>query len=210
MRKASSVDLRGSVDSQLLADLAWLEARLVNGWLKRDSTQALIGQAIFTQYLVDRRIVTTDRLEQIYDVTSLPAALRMPEAAAQLFGWLRDVFNGDMFPGVLATEKLPRDSLCQIADFLEATNIETWQGSLFPYQFDVIPVELVSSIYEQFVHADNQVVGSKAVTGDASSNATSEASALGIHYTRLPVVQLVLYEVMNGLTGKETVLDLTC
>ena len=38
----------------------------------------------------------------------------------------------------------------------------------------------------------------------------TETGRLSVYYTRLPVVSLVLDEVMDGLTGKETVLDLTC
>ena len=68
--------------------------------------------------------------------------------------------------------------------------------TLFPYQFDVIPVELISSIYEQFAHADPVNTG----TGTETD----------IFYTRLSLVSLVLDEVMDGLTGAETVLDLTC
>ena len=38
----------------------------------------------------------------------------------------------------------------------------------------------------------------------------TDTGRLSVYYTRLPVVSLVLDEVMDGLTGKETVLDLTC
>jgi len=88
----------------------------------------------------------------------------------------------------------------RVADFLEAVDTKTGQGSLFPYQFDVIPVELISSIYEQFAHSASKT----------NENETSAARRLGVHYTRLPLVSLVLDEVMDGATGKETVLDLTC
>jgi type I restriction-modification system DNA methylase subunit len=63
----------------------------------------------------------------------------------------------------------------------------------------VIPVELISSIYEQFAHAEPQTGGKR-----------TEALRNGVHYTRLSVVSLVLDEVMDGLSGRESVLDLTC
>ena len=68
--------------------------------------------------------------------------------------------------------------------------------TLFPYQFDVIPVELISSIYEQFAHADPVN--------------TDTGTETDVFYTRLSLVSLVLDEVIDGLTGAETVLDLTC
>jgi len=63
----------------------------------------------------------------------------------------------------------------------------------------VIPVELISSIYEQFAHAEPGIGGQR-----------TEALRNGVHYTRLSVVSLVLDEVMDGLSGQESVLDLTC
>lgn len=63
----------------------------------------------------------------------------------------------------------------------------------------MIPVELISSIYEQFAHAEPQTGGKR-----------TEALRNGVHYTRLSVVSLVLDEVMDGLSGRESVLDLTC
>ncbi|MGH6816508.1 MAG: Eco57I restriction-modification methylase domain-containing protein [Hyphomicrobiaceae bacterium] len=97
-----------------------------------------------------------------------------------------------------------RKHLDRVADFLEAVDPLTGQTTLFPYQFDVIPVELISSIYEQFAHSQSapnraDIIGKK-----------SEAANGSVHYTRLPAVSLVLDEVMDGLRGDETVLDLTC
>ena len=100
--------------------------------------------------------------------------------------------------------------------------------SLFPYQFDVIPVELISAIYEQFVHSADSESNNRAPTNarkegvyytplavhsaDSESNnrAPTNARKEGVYYTPLAAVSLVLDEVFNGLTGDEHVLDLTC
>ncbi len=60
----------------------------------------------------------------------------------------------------------------------------------------MIPVELISSIYEQFAHADRTTPG--------------PGSGTDVFYTRFALVSLVLDEITDGLTGEETVLDLTC
>ena len=73
--------------------------------------------------------------------------------------------------------------------------------SLFPYRFDVIPVELISSIYERFVHSSEQHDGRQ----DRTSGQATDA-----HYTPLTAVNLVLDELFEGLSGSETVIDLTC
>ena len=194
-QQSDAVDRKTSVDQQLLSDLAALEHDLVEAGLDNSSAQGLIGRSIFTQYLIDRQIVTEQLLERDYGHRTLPGILRVPAATEQLFGWLREIFNGDMFPLEQSTAPGLRH-LGRVADFLEAVDPESGQTTLFPYQFDVIPVELISSIYEQFAHSD-------------PSTPNSSAGA-DVFYTRLPLVSLVLDEIMEGLTGKETVIDLTC
>ena len=194
-QQTSAVNRKNSVDRQLLSDLSALERDLVEVGMDRSGAQGLIGRAIFTQYLIDRQIVTERFLMGNYDHHTLPAILRSPFATKRLFDWLRETFNGDMFPLEGSTTPKP-EHLIRVADFLEAVDPNTGQMSLFPYQFDVIPVELISSIYEQFAHTDS-----------STPNTNSEND---VFYTRLSLVSLVLDEVMEGLTGEETVLDLTC
>ena len=194
-QQADNVNRRTSVDSQLLSDLAVLERDLVKAGQDRTEAQGLIGRSIFTQYLIDRRIIPEQLLENDYGHDTLSAILRDRRATERLLDWLRRTFNGDMFPSehsaVPDTEHLGR-----VADFLDAIDPESGQMTLFPYQFDVIPVELISSIYEQFAHTDPVN--------------TDTGTETDVFYTRLSLVSLVLDEVMDGLTGVETVLDLTC
>ncbi len=183
------------VDQQLLSDLGALERDLLQADLDRPSAQGLIGRSIFTQYLTDRGIVTRQLLESECSHGSLSSILRDRQATERLFYWLRDTFNGDMFPAEASL--LPEEKhLCRVADFLDAMDPESGQASLFPYQFDVIPVELISSIYEQFVHT--------------ATTLNSEGDGQDVHYTRLSLVSLILDEIMDGLEGQETVLDLSC
>ena len=186
---ADAVDRRDRVDRQLLSDLAALERDLLDDGLPRVDAQALIGRSVFAQFLLDRGILNIHE--------SLAAILRKPDAARRLFDWLSETFNGDMFPQCTATS---RDGhLIRVADFLEAVDPQTRQTTLFPYRFEVIPVEVISSIYEQFAQAASAVHGS-------SPNAVET----DVFYTPVPLVSMVLDEVTEGLTGDETVLDLTC
>jgi hypothetical protein len=199
--KTKQVDRKTAVDQQLLSDLAVLERDLVSTNLVRDEAQALIGRAIFTQYLLDRDIITAERMNSLCGTTRLSAALRDRQATSQLFQWLSMTFNGDMFPPSSAAPPAP-EHLSRVANFLDAVDPVSGQSTFFPYQFDVIPVELISSIYEQFAHS-----GAAPIAGRARS---TEATRSGVYYTRLPVVALILDEVMDGLDGEQTVLDLTC
>lgn len=206
---SDKVNRKSSVDAQLLSDLAAIERDLVKGGLERGAAQGLIGRSIFTQYLVDRDIVGAHRLEQECGASTLPAALRDNDAAGRLFGWLAEVFNGDMFPPAATGGPIGQTHLSRVADFLEAVDPETGQTTFFPYQFDVIPVELISSIYEQFAHSKNGATPENTDTPSATET-PAQAKRRGVHYTRLPVVSLILDEVMSTATGDETVLDLTC
>ena len=206
--RSDVVNRKTSVDEQLLSDLAALERDLVGAGLERAAAQGLIGRSIFTQYLVDREIVVSARLQQECGAPSLPLALRDPQAAQRLFRWLADVFNGDIFPPSTTESSIGTAHLSRVADFLEAVDPYTQQTTFFPYRFDIIPVELISSIYEQFAHSSTS---SAENVGDSHSiEETTQAKRRGVHYTRLPVVSLILDEVMSNATGNETVLDLTC
>ena len=179
-----------AVDARLLSDIASLESELRRAGLSADRAQGLIGRAIFAQYLVDRGIITEPFLREEFDGSSLPDILRHRQQASRLFRFLVDKFDGDMFPN---TGVMPAGGhLAHVASFLEGE--ATGQGSLFPYRFDLIPVELISAIYEQFVHS-----------ADAD-----HAEELDVHYTPLAAVSLIMDEVMQNITGEETVLDITC
>ncbi len=193
--QAQSVHRKTCVDQQLLSDLAVLEQDLLSAGLDRSGVQGLIGRSIFAQYLIDRKIVKRRFLQNEYGNGRLSCILRDREAVKRFFGWLCDTFNGDMFPAEASFLPEARH-LQRVADFLDAVDPVSGQTTLFPYQFDVIPVELISSIYEQFAHA--------APTSD------DETNEVDVHYTRLSLVSLVLDEVMDGLGGGETVLDLSC
>lgn len=192
---ARHVDRESSVDRHLLSDLAKLERNLVKAGMSRSDAQGLIGRTIFTQYLIDRQIITTKNLADLYGYNTLANILQDRYATERLFDRLREIFNGDMFPS--EKSQIPSERhLCQVSDFLNATDPDSGQRSLFPYQFDVIPVELISSIYEQFARGEDS-------TSDFGHGRD-------VFYTPLPLVSLVLDEVTEGLTGTETVLDLTC
>ena len=196
--RESRVDRKDRVDSRLLRDLLLLENTLIKADLDQAQAQALIGRCIFAQYLVDREIVTRDRLVKQCGRPDLPGVLTDRAATESLFAWLSESFNGDMFPpgstSVPATEHLEK-----VARFLTGEDLETGQRHFFPYRFDVIPVELLSAIYEQFVHS-----------ASTDSTGANPARSQGVFYTPLAAVSLVLDEVCDGLTGEETVLDLSC
>ena len=196
----TGVDRRAGVDRALLRDLSALEGDLTKSGLDHLEAQGLIGRTIFAKYLIDREIVTGERLKAECGHGDLAEILHDRDATGRLFAWLRETFNGDMFPDTPVDPPDPAH-LRRVARFLRA-EAPDGQTSLFPYRFDVIPVELISSIYERFVHASSSEAG-----GPAKRNG---AKTQGVYYTPLPAVTMVMDEVFEGLTGDETVIDLTC
>jgi hypothetical protein len=190
------VTREGRVDQQLLADLRDVENELCSDkhGLPRDIAQGLLGRSIFVRYLTDRGIMRADILKE-FGSERLDIILSNREHAYQLFDWIRDTFNGDLFPIAPTERKTVRSRhLRLVAETLTGVSPRTGQGSLWPYKFDVIPIELISSIYEQFAHAKDN----------------DEADTEGLHYTPVSVVNLVLDEVMRDLNPSARILDMTC
>jgi hypothetical protein len=193
---ARRIDRQQRVDATLLRELTAVERKLLDAGLVSLLAQKLIGRTIFSQYLIDRGILKTERLQCLFGHSRLSDTLRSPGAARELFDWLRATFNGDLFPPDVEDERthiLP-EHLETLANFLDGHEAETGQLSAFPFRFDFIPVELISSIYEQFAHS---VAGGSAATQ-------------GLHYTPVNLVDLALDQVMDDVPGTAKVLDPAC
>jgi len=204
----SKISRRHRVDRELLAEISSLEQRLVDltpddgepgvRALARDLAQRFIGRCIFTWYLLDRG------LAQPFLPPNLPPDLSLmfatAESAFQLFDWLRSTFNGDLFPmddPGAEHEHLTPEHLSYLRDFIEGRSLipeRHGQGRLFRFRFNAIPVDLVSSIYQQF----------------ARSSAADEADSQGLHYTPVELVHLTLDPVFEALPLKARVVDPAC
>ena len=156
----------------------------------------MAARGIFSQYLIDRRILRKENLPQLFGRSGLSDTLRSPDAAGELFDWLRATFNGDLFPPDVDNERthVRPVHLATLADFLDGHEAATGQLSAFPFRFDYIPVELISSIYEQFAH----------------SVAGGDALAQGLHYTPVNLVDLALDLAMDRVASTAKVLDPAC
>jgi hypothetical protein len=204
------IDRRHRVDRQLLDEINVLEYRLTclppaNGQplsdqkaeiqASLDFAQRLIGRCIFTSYLVDRGIAQPFLPEGFpANVASMFATV---DSAFRLFEWLRGTFNGDLFPmddPGAEHQRLSAAHLEQLRDFVEGRSLLSGQGRLFRFRFDAIPVDLISSIYQQF----------------ARSSAADEARTQGLHYTPVELVHLTLDPVFESLPSSARVIDPTC
>lgn len=203
----AKINRRHRVDRELLAEISALEERLTElapegdeqqRQLAQDLAQRFIGRCIFTWYLLDRG------LAQPFLPATLPPRLEAmfatPDSAFELFDWLRATFNGDLFPmddPGAERDHLTSEHLDLIRDFVEGRSLipeRKGQGRLFNFRFNAIPVDLISSIYQQF----------------ARSSAAENAATQGLHYTPVELVHLTLDPVFEGLAPEARVVDPAC
>lgn len=196
---ARPIDRRSRIDNVLLFELEHLLTKLVGEGLRPSFAQKLVGRCIFFQYLVHRGYIGDAELRDRFGAPDLSGILTNLEWTYGLFRWLRRTFNGDLFP--IEDEATERAQLRQdpallgpLTDFFGRFNVSDRQGRFFPFRFDAIPVELVSSIYEKFVHMSE----------------TDGTPLRGVHYTPINLVDLVLDPVFEGLPATARVLDPAC
>lgn len=106
--------------------------------------------------------------------------LNSKDATYCLFNSLKEKFNGDTLQvAEIETEIITQKDLDELRTFiLGDSELESKQLALWPfYSFDIIPIQLISSIYELFFHLSD------------------EDDEKGTYYTPLHLVNLVMDEV---------------
>lgn len=196
--KAKQIDRQQRVDSVLVRDLNEAEEKLTKeGKLERRFAHAILIRSVFVAYLQDRGILKQDFFNNRFRVDSFNELLNDKNATYQLFDWLQTIFNGDLFPVTPEEENDVEEKHLKVVQSLigGVEEIATGQKRIWQaYDFKVIPIELISSIYEGFIYANN-------------SQSAKESST---HYTPVNLVNLVLSEVFKELDGNAKVLDLAC
>jgi hypothetical protein len=204
--EAEKIDRSQRVDESLLKDLEWAERKLIKAGLLSDVAHALLGRSIFVAYLQDRGILTPSFFRREFNAGSFVEVLRSKTATYALFRWIRRTFNGSLFPltrkirstngsRTLREQDVVEPSHLKILrDLMAGTEMRSGQGRLWPYDFRIIPVELISSIYEKFSYsADPQ-----------------EARSRSTYYTPYNLVNLVLTHVLNEPPENAKILDSAC
>lgn len=197
-QNAKQIDRKKRVDRVLVENLQEAEKKLRGEGLQSEIAHALLMQSIFVAYLEDRGILDTEFFYSRFQVNSFIDLLDDIAGTNSLFAWLQETFNGDMFPlpSIILKNSYETRHLKTVKNLVGGeVDIKTGQGRLWRfYDFKVIPVELISSIYENFLYAKD----------------SKTAKKLSIHYTPINLVDLVLDEVFKSLKGSAKVLDLSC
>lgn len=131
------------VDKDLLLNLIALRNDLIeNG--NEQVIHLIILRCLFVKYLEDRRIFNPGYLSEIL-------ASKSVDRLIAAFGEVCKI-NGDVFGGNrLTVEDIKESYLDKLYLFFSA-DYQSGQGTLFPYQFDNIPIQLISHVYEAFLN----------------------------------------------------------
>lgn len=145
---------------------------IVDNIHKTDSkpfANSLVLRLIFIRYLIDREIeIDFEGLGGIDRETAKKNLVNIVQSKEQLyalFNYLKhDAFNGDLFelyscPNTKRNEKdiISQEVLNELSFFLSGSDIKNKQFVLFDlYDFNIIPVELISNIYERFLGTEKQ------------------------------------------------------
>lgn len=169
-------------DKLLIRDLKIVRAALAEkglGGNKLKHAHALIGRSMFIRYLEDRDILTTEYFNDVarsrkdweqllnkkpekpdidprMERLLYPRVLSSKDFTYALFTKLAEDFNGDMFPQSEEEQSIvTQEHLTLLQGFLRGdTNIQK-RLFFYAYRFNIIPIELISNIYEEFYQAEN-------------------------------------------------------
>lgn len=168
----------------------------------------LLSRSILIKYLEERKdsngesVFPKDFYEQFsFDNTvckQYTDVLGNKDATYNLFSVLESKFNGDMLPLIdNEREIITKGDLQELKSFLIGdSDLESQQMTLWPlYDFNIIPIKIISSIYELFFHLSD--------VGDDDK---------GTYYTPLHLVDTLLDEVYpwEGVYEPISIIDPSC
>lgn len=207
-------DLKNRADKALIRDLKTVRRELFNAGLSDDKARfahALIGRSIFIRYLEDRKVLTEEYFLKIarqksgwtnllrnpvnrsgFDFsnhqTFYPRILADKEFTYALFRSLGHDFNGDMFPEVDEEEQVVTQDHLRLIQNLLYSDVETQKRLFFyAYRFDIVPIDLISSIYEEFYHPSTK-----------DDEKKRKARQDGAYYTPPVLAEFVLSQVLTA------------
>lgn len=211
-------------DRALIRDLKTVRHQLAGITTKAQQPKlrhlhSLIGRAIFIRYLEDREILSPEYFARVathhtewqrilgespsipvldprFMELSFPKVLQDKEFTYALFEQLATDFNGDIFP-IDDTERdtIQQTHLDRLRGFLTSSTSDQTNLFFFAYRFDVIPIELISTIYEEFYNERVEKYKNR-----------------GSHYTPPSLVEYVLAQTLTPevLAARPRVIDPAC
>lgn len=157
-----------TVDQYLLQNLSDTRDALTTGKnaLTIPQAHAFLGRILFTCYLIDRGIIdlrdyfSIEGTQLVDLLTGQSAEGALADLYRVLFPELKKRLNGSMFDGDLEAEQgyIKTTHIELISNFLSGDHVAHRQKTLgyWAYNFQMIPIETISGIYEDFLKAEDE------------------------------------------------------
>jgi type I restriction-modification system DNA methylase subunit len=213
-------------DKTLLANLSSIRRQLKEKGLEYDTIHDLLARFIFIQFLFQREdsqgvsaispvylANLCERGELSGKHSSLEEIFSSYDDTYKFFRLLNKKFNGDLFPGDNDEDwqeemrKVRPEHLKLLAEFISGDiQLDNGQYSFWRmYSFDTIPLEFISSIYEEFVSQQQH----QQKDGESTNNIKREK---GVFYTKSHLVDFMLDNVLpwDEIEWDLKILDPSC
>ncbi|MCI5192013.1 MAG: hypothetical protein D3915_02640 [Candidatus Electrothrix sp. AU1_5] len=169
-QNSDKFDTKQSVDTYLLDNLGALRDEISAGpcGLKKSEAHTFLARVLFSSYLIDRSIIDLSNFpycacqpgSKLVDVLEPLKATDAKKILYRLFADLKEKFNGSMFEQSSTTEQeqIQDDHIDLLVKFLRGHKVRSRQLSLgfWAYDFQWIPVETISAIYEDFLAKEDR------------------------------------------------------
>jgi len=207
-RNVERFQIDSSIFRMLLNNLDFMRRKLLESGLAPKHVYSILIRSIFVKYLEDRRdnrglgVFPTRFFDQFLNgATCFTELLREKKSTYEFFRYLGDKFNGDVFiVDKTEEDEVKQEHLNLLQRMLKGEeHLETRQMVLWPlYSFAVIPIQLISTIYELMFF--------KLKTDE------HDVSPAGIYYTPYRLVEFLMGEVLpvSETSLNSRILDPAC
>lgn len=183
-------ELKRELDKDLLNNLIALKSALSSFDKDSNNIDLLILKCIFVKYLEDRQILPNKPLTTALSTGNQSTLIACFDEIRKING---DILNAEI---QISDQHIRELHIFFSEDYLLFKRTRQ-SSAFFPYQFDKIPIQLISNIYENFLSSTNR----------------NKKKTQGIYYTRTFVVDFMLKESVYPIldTNKcATILDPAC
>ncbi len=204
MLKFTTAERNATVDKEFLKTLADWRERLASHIALRNSfdddfalaeaVQRILDRLVFVRILEDRDIETEQHLERLTQQRSTQRGEEnIYDAFVKLSQRLAPKYNGLLFNAHPLSEELAID------DAAFRPIVKELHANESPYRFDVIPVDVLGTIYERFLGDEIRLTTS----GRAKVETKPEVrKAGGVYYTPQYIVEYIVENTVGNLLKK--------
>lgn len=183
-----------SIDKELIGVLNVLKSKLFNAVsiLEKnkekieETVQALIDRTLYIKYLEDNHIINSYFYTHYFKSANIDYKALLQQNKKKdlnkLFKVIHSTFNNSLFDKPHIEDEFLTDEICSLIYQSLNSNLATNQLRLYDFQFNVIPVEFISYIYEIFL--------------------SEKQKDNGIYYTPKKLAQLIIDDVIDVGIGK--------